>query len=90
MRATICGLGWISCYTFHMGRQETLAAITTKLPELPDEKLEALLGWVEQEDDHFEQRLRADVAAGKLDNLIAEAIAEDEAGETIDLETSCQ
>jgi HAMP domain-containing protein len=67
-----------------MGRQETLAAITAKLAELPDEKLEALLGWVEQEDDPFEQRLRADVAAGKLDKLIAEAIAEDEVGETID------
>jgi cytochrome P450 len=70
-------------------RQETLAAITTKLPGLPDEKPEALLDWVEQEDDPFEQRLRADVAAGKLDALIAKAIAEDEAGETIDLEASC-
>jgi hypothetical protein len=51
---------------------------------------EALLGWVEQEDDLFEKRLREDVAVGKLDKLIAEAIAEDEAGETIDLETSCE
>jgi len=73
-----------------MKRQETLEAIATKLPELPDEKLEVLLGWVEQEDDPFEKRLRADGAAGKLDKLIAEAIAEDEAGETIDLEASCE
>jgi hypothetical protein len=72
-----------------MKRQETLEAITT-IPELPDEKLEALLSWVEQEDGPFEKRLRADVAAGKLDKLIAEAIAEDEAGETIDLEASCE
>lgn len=73
-----------------MRRQKTLEAIAAKLPELPDEKLEALLSWVEQEDDPFEKRLRADVAAGRLDRLIAEAVAEDEAGETIDLETSCK
>lgn len=72
-----------------MKRQEALEALATKLPELPDEKLEALLGWVEQEDDPFERQLRADVAAGRFDRLVAEAVAEDEAGETIDLEASC-
>ena|GEM_PF-5290086 len=33
--------------------------------------------------------LRKDVEAGKFDRLIAEALAEDDAGETIDLEASC-
>lgn len=72
-----------------MTRQEAIKAITSKLPEQPDQKLEALLGWLEQEDDAFEQRLRKDVTSGKFNNLIAQAIAEDEAGETIDLEASC-
>jgi hypothetical protein len=46
--------------------------------------------WVVQDDDGFEQRLQQDMEAGKLDGLIAEVLAEDEAGEAIDLETSCK
>ena len=72
-----------------MTRQETLQTINKLLPQQPQEKLEALLGWLEQEDDAFEKRLRADVDAGKFDQLIADVIAEDEAGETLDLEASC-
>ena len=37
------------------------------------------------DDDAFEMQLRADVEAGKLDRLIAEVVAEDEAGETVKL-----
>ena len=62
-----------------MTRQETLKTINKLLPQQPQEKLEALLGWLEQEDDAFEKRLRADVDAGKFDQLIADVIAEDEA-----------
>ena len=72
-----------------MTRQETLTTINDLLPQQPQEKLEAILGWLEQEDDAFERRLRTDVEAGKLDQLIADVIAEDELGETIDLEASC-
>ena len=72
-----------------MTRQETLDTITAKLPELSDNKLKALRLWIEQEDDPFEQQLRKDVEAGKLDRAIAEALAKDEAGETLYLETLC-
>ena len=68
-----------------MTRQDTLQTINELLPQQPQEKLEALLDWPLQDEDAFEKQLRADVEAGKLDNLIAEAIAEDDAGETIDL-----
>lgn len=72
-----------------MTRQEKEFAITAKLPELPDEMLTSLFNWIILEDDAFESQLRQDVDAGHLDELIAKAIAEDIAGETIDLETSC-
>ena len=72
-----------------MTRQETLQTINKLLPQQSEEKLEAILGWLEQEDDDFEKRLRADVEVGKLDQLIASVIAEDDLGETLDLETSC-
>ncbi len=72
-----------------MTYQETLRTINNLLPQQPQEKLEELLSWLEQDDDAFEKQLRADVEAGKLDNLIADVIAEDEEGETIDLEASC-
>ena len=72
-----------------MTRQDTLQTISKLLPQQPQEKLEALLEWLEQDDDAFEKRLRADVETGKFDKLIADVIAEDDAGETIDFETSC-
>ena len=65
--------------------QETIQSINTLLPQQPQEKLEAILDWLVQEDDAFEQQLRIDVEAGKLDKLIADVIAEDELGETINL-----
>ena len=70
-------------------RQETIETISSLLPQQPQEKLEAILDWLKQEDDTFERQLRNDVEAGKFDELIADVIAEDELGETIDLETSC-
>ncbi|NEQ67302.1 MAG: hypothetical protein F6K21_17695 [Symploca sp. SIO2D2] len=70
-----------------MTHQELLTTINDLLPQQSLEKLEEILGWLEQE-DAFEKRLRADVDAGKLDQLIADVIAEDELGETIDLETA--
>lgn len=70
-----------------MTRYETLGAIVSRLPELPDDTLESLLAWLE--DDVFEQQLRKDVEAGKLDELLAEATTEYEAGETIELEAPC-
>ena len=72
-----------------MSRQDAIRTIADLLPRQPTEKLEALLGWLEQEDDPFEAKLRDDVGSGKLDQIIAEVIAQDEAGETLDLETSC-
>ncbi|NEQ69797.1 MAG: hypothetical protein F6K21_30760 [Symploca sp. SIO2D2] len=67
-----------------MTHQELLNTINDLLPQQSLEKLEAILGWLEQEDDAFEKRLRADVDAGKLDQIIADVIAEDELGETKD------
>lgn len=72
-----------------MTHRDTLETIHKLLPQQPEEKLEALLEWLEQEDDTFEKRLRADADAGKFDRLIAAVIAEDEAGETVELEASC-
>ncbi|MGR3277515.1 hypothetical protein ACSYAD_20665 [Acaryochloris marina NIES-2412] len=72
-----------------MTHQEMLQTISHLLQQQPQEKLEALLGWLEQSDDDFERRLRSDVEAGQFDQLIADVIAEDEAGETINLEASC-
>lgn len=72
-----------------MIRQETIETISSLLPQQPQEKLEAILDWLKQEDDSFEKQLRKDAEAGMFDELIAEVIAEDELGETIDLETSC-
>ncbi|WP_299489617.1 hypothetical protein [Acaryochloris sp. IP29b_bin.137] len=72
-----------------MTRQETLQTISHLLQQQPQEKLEALLGWLEQSDDDFERQLRTDVEAGKFDQLIANVVAEDDAGETINLEASC-
>ena len=67
-----------------MARQDTLQTISELLPQ-PQEKLEALLGWLQQGDDAFEKRLRTDVEAGAFDCIIADVMAQDEAGETIDL-----
>ena len=72
-----------------MMRQETIKTIRSLLPQQPQEKLEAILDWLKQEDDAFENQLRTDVEARKFDELIADVIAEDELGETIDLEASC-
>ncbi len=72
-----------------MTRQETLETINDLLSRQPQEKLDAVLAWLAQDDDAFEKQLRSDVEAGKFDRLIAEVIAEDDRGETIDLETSC-
>ena len=72
-----------------MTRQDMMEDINNLLPKQPQEKLEALLGWLKQDDDAFEKNLRSDVDAGKFDELIASVIAEDNAGETIDLEASC-
>lgn len=69
-----------------MIRQDTLRTINELLPQQPQEKLEALLGWLEQGDDAFERRLRADVEAGAFDRLIADVIAQDKADGTTDLE----
>jgi hypothetical protein len=73
-----------------MTRQQTLESIQSLLPTQPTDKLEAVLEWLEQEDDDFEARVRADSNAGKFDALIAQVIAEDDAGETIELEASCE
>jgi len=72
-----------------MKRKKTLEGIDRLLSQQPQEKSEALLSWLEREDDAFEKQLRADIDAGILDHLIAEAIAEDDSGETIDLESPC-
>lgn len=81
-----------------MTHQETLQHIHLLLPKLPPKHLSEVLamlqGWLEtddmqknpaRDDDAFESRLRADVTAGYFDALIAEVIAEDDAGKTRDL-----
>jgi hypothetical protein len=79
-----------------MTRQETLRVLSELLEQQPQAKLEVMLAWLEQDsdasssDDAFERKLRADVEAGNFDQLIAQVIAEDNSGETIDLETPCR
>jgi hypothetical protein len=70
-----------------MTRQETLNTINDLLPRQSQEGLEALLGWLKQDNNNFGRKLKTDVNGGKFDQLVNRIIAEDGAEETIDLES---
>ena len=61
----------------------TLLELEKQGAQLPPDQLAKFIDWVKELDsDLWDQQIEADVAAGRLDEVIAEAIAEDEAGLT--------
>ena len=64
----------------------TLFELEKEVAKLPPDQLAKFIRWVrELESDLWDKQIEADVAAGRLDDLAAEAIAEDEAGRTTPL-----
>ena len=63
-----------------------LETIQKAVKELSAEELAKLRAFLDElEAELWDAQIERDAAAGKLDKLIAEAIAEDEAGETQEL-----
>ena len=63
-----------------------LEAIEKAITELSDEERAKLRAYLDElEADLWDAQIERDAAAGKLDWLIDEAIAEDDAGQTKDL-----
>jgi len=66
-----------------MSKVETLER---EIQKLSAEELAAFREWFANYDsDAWDRQMEADVKAGKLDRLAAEALAEDERGETRDI-----
>ncbi len=64
----------------------TLLELEEQVSKLPPDQLAKFIDWVKKLDsDLWDKQIEADVAAGRLDHLAAEAIAEDEAGRTTPL-----
>ena len=60
--------------------------IERQIEELNDDSFAELRAWfVEYEEARWDRQIEADSAAGKLDSLIEEALAEDRAGKTTPL-----
>ena len=63
-----------------------LESITKAIAELSDEERAKLRSFLDElEADLWDAQIERDAKAGKLDKLIAEAIAVDDAGQTKDL-----
>ena len=63
-----------------------LEAIEKAIAELSDEERAKLRAYLDElEADLWDAQIERDAKAGKLDKLITEAIAEDDAGQTKDL-----
>ena len=70
-------VGW---YDFRMSKVETLER---EVEKLSPEELAAFRDWFANYDsDAWDRQMEADVKAGKLDRLAAEALAEHRRGET--------
>lgn len=64
----------------------TLAEIEQAVATLPSDQLAAFRDWFDRFDaDLWDRRLAADAAAGKLDGLAAEALADLKSGDVRDL-----
>lgn len=61
----------------------TVKEIESAILNLPRDEFRRLMGWVAELDQRrWDEQLERDVAAGRLDDLAAEAIADHEAGRT--------
>jgi hypothetical protein len=61
-------------------------AIEQQIEELDDDSFAELRAWfLEYEEVRWDRQIEADSAAGRLDSLIEEALAEDRAGKTTPL-----
>jgi len=64
----------------------TLLELEKQVSKLPPEQLAKFIEWVKElESDLWDKQIESDVAAGKLDQLAKDAIAEDDAGKTTPL-----
>jgi ABC-type cobalamin/Fe3+-siderophores transport system ATPase subunit len=64
----------------------TLIELEKQVSQLPPDQLAKFIQWVKQLDsDLWDRQIEQDVAAGRLDHLAAEAIAEDDAGRATSL-----
>lgn len=68
------------------GHTMTLQELEEYVSQLPPEQLAQFIEWVKELDsDLWDKQIESDVAAGRLDSLAADAIAEDDAGRTTPL-----
>lgn len=59
----------------------TLKRIESEIASLPDQELRQFSRWFAQfEAERWDQRLKADIASGKLEDLAAEALGQYDAG----------
>lgn len=64
----------------------TLIELEKQVSQLPPDQLAKFIQWVKQLDsDLWDKQIEEDAAAGRLDHLAAEAIAEDDAGRATSL-----
>lgn len=64
----------------------TLQELEEQVAKLPPEQLAQFIDWVKDLDsDLWDKRIESDAAAGRLDSLVSDAIAEDDAGRTTPL-----
>lgn len=64
----------------------TLQELEEQVAKLPPEQLAQFIDWVKGLDsDLWDKRMESDAAAGRLDRLVSDAIAEDDAGRTTPL-----
>jgi len=64
----------------------TLQELENQVSQLPPDQLAQFIDWVKELDsDLWDKQIDSDVAAGRLDSLVADAIAEDDAGRTTPL-----
>jgi hypothetical protein len=62
---------------------ERVESLQREVEKLTESELAAFRAWFTEHDwEQWDRQLERDIAAGKLDKLAAEAIAEDERGET--------
>ncbi len=68
------------------GSEMTLIELEKQVSQLPPDQLAKFIQWVKQLDsDLWDKQIEEDAAAGRLDHLAAEAIAEDDAGRATSL-----
>ena len=64
----------------------TVQRIKTDIQALPHEDYMSLLSWIHERDwEEWDKQLENDIALGKLDFLIHEAMEEKKAGKLVDL-----